>query len=196
MSGLDSVLEELRGLRRELGDLAQRVTSLEAARGETSRLLGSPSSPVTVNYSFASPVLPGASPYPSGTGSGSDQQLPVPVASASAGVGAEDSPDERFRSQVASGIGRFFARALAGNHRGGSGRDQVKLPSVIYVVCQDFSGKRYNPVFVSSSFAAIRGLVKPRGDCGNSVFAGFPSAWEAQTAVRSAGLVWPADGSA
>ena len=186
MSGLDSVLEELRGLRRELGDLAQRVTSLEAARGETSRLLGSRSSP----------VLPGASPYPSGTGSGSDQQLPVPVASASAGVGAEDSPDERFRSQVASGIGRFFARALAGNHRGGSGRDQVKLPSVIYVVCQDFSGKRYNPVFVSSSFAAIRGLVKPRGDCGNSVFAGFPSAWEAQTAVRSAGLVWPADGSA
>lgn len=130
MSELDLVLAELRGLRQELGELTQRVAALERSGGGGSRGFSAPASPVTVNYSFSSPLVP----YAGGSGIGSsptaELQAPVPVASP-----AEEAVPE----------------------------DQT---------------------------------VKPHGDCGNSVFAGLPTVWEAQTAVRSAGLTWPADGTA
>ena len=196
MSELDLVLAELRGLRQELGELTQRVAALERSGGGGSRGFSAPASPVTVNYSFSSPLVP----YAGGSGIGSsptaELQAPVPVASPAEEAVPEDQTEERFRLEVASGVGRFFARALSGDHRGGSGRERVHLPSRVYVVCRDFAGRRYDPVLIKYSFAAIRSLVKPHGDCGNSVFAGLPTVWEAQTAVRSAGLTWPADGTA
>lgn len=196
MSGLDLVLAELRGLRQELGDLSQRVSNLERSSAGSSRGLSAPASPVTVNYSFSSPLVPYAGVSSAATVPAGETPAATPAAPETEEIGCEDQAEERFRLEVASGVGRFFTRALAGDHRESSGRDRVNLPCKIYVVCRDYSGRLYDPVLVKSSFAAVRSLVKPRGDLGDSVFAGFPSIWEARTAVRSAGLRWPADGIA
>lgn len=45
------------------------------------------------------------------------------------------------------------------------------------------------------SVRSLQALVKPHGDRGNSVLAGFATEWEARVAVRSAELQWPADAS-
>ena len=187
---------ELQQLRRDLLALTERVQVLESRRESEGRLIGSPISPLTVNYfpSSAAGGLP-EFPFPGSTTSteaegGLRQQLPV-----AADGGGRDSSGltERERHQIAVGVGRFFARCLAGHRRGTSGRDQVRLPSTVYVCCKDFSNRVYNPVVVRTSFSALRPLVKPHGDCGDSVFAGFATEWEAKVAVRSAELQWPSD---
>ena len=108
MSELDLVLAELRGLRQELGELTQRVAALERSGGGGSRGFSAPASPVTVNYSFSSPLVP----YAGGSGIGSsptaELQAPVPVASPAEEAVPEDQTEERFRLEVASGVGRFL----------------------------------------------------------------------------------------
>ena len=183
-----ALLAEIQLLRRDLAELTARVIALEAARFEPpQRLQASPGSPVTVNYTF--PIASQSDPGPPALFGADQLPLPqLPTFSAD-----EQGYSERYRSEVASGVGRFFARCLSGQHRGTSGREKVKLPSAVYILCRDHQGRCYNPVQVHHSFSSLRALVKPRGDCGSSVFAGFPSLWEARTAVRSAGLNWPTD---
>lgn len=95
MSELDLVLAELRGLRQELGELTQRVAALERSGGGGSRGFSAPASPVTVNYSFSSPLVP----YAGGSGIGSsptaELQAPVPVASPAEEAVPEDQTEER-----------------------------------------------------------------------------------------------------
>lgn len=113
--------------------------------------------------------------------------LTTPSGRVSAGQYTED-----FRREVASGIGDFIRRNLDGTNRGPSGRQQISLPSKVYILARDISGQDYNPVQVFHSFAAIRPHVRDGDFLGDSIFVGFPTLWEAQVAVRQAGLQWPA----
>ena len=67
----------------------------------------------------------------------------------------------------------------------------MDLPSRIYICVRDISGRVHDPVGVYSSFAAIKPLVRDGDYLGESIFAGFPTRWEAQAAVQRAGLTWP-----
>ena len=79
----------------------------------------------------------------------------------------------------------------AGDHRGASGRDQIPLPSHIWVVVRDFQGQIYIPVRVFKSWGPCKLLVKKNNGLGNSIFVGFASEREGKKAVAAAGLVWP-----
>ena len=100
---------------------------------------------------------------------------------------------EAERRTAAIEVGRFLRHALEEEHQGASSRDRIKLQSRVYILCKNISGRLYNPVKIFHSFAAIKPLVKVDGECGNSVFVGLPTVWEAKVAVRAAGLNWPAD---
>lgn len=106
--------------------------------------------------------------------------------SASVAVG-----DTEGRLALAKQIGQFIRRAWEGDRRGSSGRDRLRLSSRVYVVLIDYSGNRFDPK-VFHSFAPVKQLCKRGQDCGDSLFVGFPSAWEAKAAVREAGFDWPA----
>ena len=105
------------------------------------------------------------------------------------GSGAVPSREERL--QVAREIGGFFKRALAGDHRRSSGRDKVPLPSVIYVVLRNFEGQAFTTPQIFTEFRAVSRLCKRGSGCGESVFAGFPSKWEAEAAILAAGFPSP-----
>eukprot|EP00435_Cladocopium_sp_Y103_P071824 s46_g38.t1 len=95
------------------------------------------------------------------------------------------------REEIADNIGRFFARCLAGEHRGASGRDLNPLPSRVWVVCRDYQGQIYTPVRVFRSWGSCKTLCKHFEDVGDSVFCGFPSEREARRAIAAAELEWP-----
>ena len=108
----------------------------------------------------------------------------------SVGTGISDSA----REDTARATGRFFARCLAGEPRGSSGRSFVRLQNRYYVVIQTFVGDQHlDPVLVFDSYSRVTPLVcNPRsGDFGKSIFAGFHAVWEARLAVAEAGLGWP-----
>lgn len=98
---------------------------------------------------------------------------------------------EAERLAIAEGAGRFLRRALAGDFRGGSGRDRVRLSSRIYVLVRDLSGRVYDPVEVYQNFSSLKPKVKSGDSAGNSIFIGFPTQWEAKAAVAAANLRWP-----
>lgn len=103
------------------------------------------------------------------------------------------------REDAAKQTGRFFARCLSGGHRGESGRGRVQLPNRIFVVVKSFRGQVFTePVRVFTAWAPVKRLVAEEGNpqnLGDSIFAGFAAKWEAETAVREAGLSWPASQS-
>ena len=92
--------------------------------------------------------------------------------------------DVSARLELARECGRFLTRALAGDYRGGSGRDRLRLASRVYVVLATFSGERCIPPKVLFNFAEVKKLCKSGPHCGRSVFLGFASQW-------AAGFVWP-----
>lgn len=177
-----ALLAEIQLLRRDLAELTVRVIALEANQA----VLPSPpataaGSPVTANYTFSIASQSDPGPF----ASLSPDHLPLPEFSSP--ISEDPVLSERLRSSVASEVGRFFGRCLAGQRRGLSGRETIKLASVVYVLCRDYQGRCYDhagPSFVRLQFAR---------DCGDSVFAGFPSLWEARTAVRPAELSWPTE---
>lgn len=75
---------------------------------------------------------------------------------------------------------------------GASGRQEVNLPSKVYVLVRDLQGRLYDPVEVFTTFGAIRPHVRDGDFLGESIFVGFPTQWEAKLAVQQAGLRWPA----
>ncbi len=98
--------------------------------------------------------------------------------------------DIEGRLELARSCGKFLRRALAGDFRGSSGRDRLRVSSQIYVVAADYLGQAYNPPRVYSSFGEVRSLCKRGSSCGKAVFIGFASSWEAKEGVQAAGLVW------
>ena len=193
MSNSASVLAELQALRVDLAALSARVLALES-RLEEQHFTTPLASPVTVNLTqnSAASSLPELPPFPS----------PSVAATSPAGSGVSATPSpyrssleqtEEERRSIARDAGRFLARALQGDHRGTSGRERLKLQSRVYILAKDIGGQVYEPVKIFRSFAAIQPLVKHGFSCGESVFIGLPTIWEAKEAVRSAGLTWPDD---
>ena len=190
MSEQDRLLQEVQNLRLDVAALAHRVLVLEGQQN-TSAV---PGSPVTVNYSF--PV--GAVPYPEPSTpprvtSASDSSVaPLPLPSSTTSerhLAAYYFEEERRRAAIS--VGRFFSRCLSGEHRGSS--EKVNLPSRVYVLCRDINNITYNPVKVFTNFSSLKPFVKPHGFCGDSIFAGLPSLWEAKLAVGAAELDWPSE---
>ena len=99
--------------------------------------------------------------------------------------------DTGARLQLARECGAFLLRALSGDHRQSSGRDRLRLPSKVYVVLADFGGRRQYPARVFYNFQECKALCKSGSSCGQSVFLGFATAWEAEEALVSAGFAWP-----
>ena len=98
------------------------------------------------------------------------------------------------RERICDEIALWILRALDGQHRGTSSRDQIPLSSRIWIVARDFQGRDCNPVLVFSSFSSYKEVVKRGSELGDSIFIGLPSQREAARVVLAAGLTWPADG--
>lgn len=185
---LRSVLVELGLLRERVAILEEQVVELQAAQS-----LPVSAAPVSVNYSFAGPAI--SAPYPASeaanpradrvtslSGSSQDTELRVNTAG---------FYSDEYRSGVAIEAGKFVRRCLDGAHRGESGREKIKLQSRLYLVFRDFRGTIYNPVRVCNTFSECKALVKPDGHCGDSIFLGWPTQWEAKLCAREAGVAWP-----
>ena len=99
-----------------------------------------------------------------------------------------------FRQQIAKQIGEFLRRSVGGQHRGSSGRDQLRgLQSRYYIVIRDFSGyTTTRPVRVFTNYSKVRDLCYRGGSWGDSIFVGVPTAEEGELAVSIAGCSWPA----
>lgn len=190
------VLAELQALRRDLASLSVRVLALEERLVDSGTTPGTFSSPVSVTYVSAGGAgLPEVPPFPAverSYPSPGSAQSSTPTRRSSPGV----EPTETERRAAAIAAGEFLRRSLSGDHRGTSGRSRIPLPSTIYILCRDLRGTTYNPVKVFYNFSALRPYVKEGNQCGDSVFIGLPSTWEAQLAVSAAGLLWPSDGTA
>ena len=168
------LLNEIQQLRQDVTALATRVLVLED-RLERSAPPSVAASPLTVNYSGGTTAFSEIPPFPefSSPGRSSVQSIRS---------GGEDLT-EAERLVIAEGAGKFLRRALSGDFRGSSGRDKVRIPSRIYVLVRDLSGRVYDPVEVYHSFSDLRPKVKAGSSAGNSIFIGFPTEWEAKAAV-------------
>ena len=186
------LLNEIQQLRQDLAALSARVLVLED-RVERGAPSSAAASPLTVNYCGGSGLGGSGSfqdlpPLPEFSSPGSaitSQEVQTPVAPGAVVL------SEAARLAIAEGAGRFLRRALAGDFRGGSGRDRVRLSSRIYVLVRDLSGRVYDPVEVYQNFSSLKPKVKSGDSAGNSIFIGFPTQWEAKAAVAAANLRWP-----
>ena len=95
------------------------------------------------------------------------------------------------REAVCDEIGAFVLRGLRGDHRGPSGRDQISLPSRLWLVFKDHYGEPQNPVAVCRTFGDCRRLTKVGDQLGESLFVGLPSEREARLVCSRAGVPWP-----
>lgn len=172
---LRALRTELRGLRLSVEALEERVAALEGerSRGEDSEAEKS---------SIWTEVI-------------AEERVQLPEASSVGRPGEERKPvsqeDVGGRLELARECGRFLARALRGDYRGGSGRDRLRVGSVVYVVLATYTGERCNPPRVIEDFSEVKRLCKSGPHCGRSVFLGFASFWEAKEGVQSAGFEWP-----
>lgn len=116
------------------------------------------------------------------------------VSAADSVPGSTGSHGDPVREQAAIETGEFFLRCLEGKPRGDSGRSKVRLQNRIYVVVKTYQGQVHTrPVIVLEKYSQVKRLVC-HPDCdsfGDSIFCGFPSKWEAQLAVATAGFSWP-----
>jgi hypothetical protein len=127
------------------------------------------------------------------------QPLPNPTGPAATLSSRDPSSSDRVltwaeRERICDEIALWILRALSGQHRGTSSRDQIPLSSRIWIVARDFQGRDCNPVQVFSSFSSCKEVVKRGSELGDSIFIGLPSQREAVRVVLAAGLTWPADG--
>ncbi len=181
MSDRDYLLAEIRSLQDQIGTISLRLSELVAEVNNISdyELVEQIETPKPVRVVQAkAKAFPTSAPRQNGVGSSSV----VTVVSDSA------------REDAARATGRFFARCLAGEPRGSSGRSLVRLQNHFYVVIQTIHGEQHlDPVLVFDSYSRVKHLVcnPSNGGFGASIFAGFNAAWEARLAVAEAGLGWP-----
>ena len=96
------------------------------------------------------------------------------------------------RREIARGIGRWLKRCAEGEIRGPSGRDQINLPSKLYLIIRDIHSKVYNPPLIYFTWAEAKSLCVVRGQPTDSIFIGLPSKEEARVAISAAGFEFPA----
>lgn len=170
---------EVASLRAELALADARILALEEAVAQlraTDRL----GAPVTVNYTVT--------PAPDIV------QASLASSAAAPNSGSPDITDTE-RRQDAIAVGHFLRRALDGLALDPPRAHRARLPARCYVLCRDVTGTEFNPVQFFRSFAPLKPLVREGEATGRqSVFAGFPSQWEARLAVETARLTWPANG--
>ncbi len=98
----------------------------------------------------------------------------------------------REYEEICQKIGEWLKRAVNGEHRGNSGRHKLREGSTLYIICKDFSGRTYlDPIKISRHFAEVRSLCSSKGDWGQSVFIGLPSAVEVRAVARASGFNCP-----
>eukprot|EP00435_Cladocopium_sp_Y103_P064265 s216_g26.t1 len=114
-------MSEERSLRSEIALLRAEVAGLQARVAELERARGGGSSP----HSFQV-VTEAETPV--------DAETPISSFEVSAA-------DTEARLVLAKEIGKFLRRAIAGQPRGTSGRDRLKLQNRCYLVVADFEGK-------------------------------------------------------
>lgn len=194
---VSELTDEVRILRGELRRLRRRLEGEGGSRdGRSSVTARSEASEIEASegYSFVSRVASSqrglASPSPS---------IAPSAQSPGSSAGRSSRPcvlTWAQREAICDQIATFVVRALAGELHGSSGRDQINLPSRVWLVFQDYEGINYNPVKVYRVFGRCSHLVK-RGpnDLGQSIFIGLPSDREARRVVGLAGLEWPAQES-
>ena len=192
-------LGELQDLREEVDDLRAEVRRLRRGLTELRALVveqqGTTSGRDSAGFGSYSSASFSPSPDRAGTAaavaSGTVQSVPE-----QAGCGTVPSAHTTLtwqqREEICDQIGRFLARAIAGAHRGSSGREKINLPSRLWIIVRDFSGQIYTPVKVVKSWSSCKVLCKPsNNECGDSVFVGVPSEREARRVVAAAQLEWP-----
>ena len=170
---------EVSDLRALVAALERRVSALEGAEGfevveEAPRAFNS------------QPATPARLPGPS--------SRTALAASPTVASAAELEPRDPVRAAAAADVGRFLARACAGENRGASGRDRIQLASRYYIVLAGFDGIVFEEARVFSKFGPVKSLCKRGPDAGRSIFIGLPSQWEVSIALRTAGYSWPARG--
>lgn len=187
--------EEVGDLRADLAQLRRELRDLRRQRGGDSRasIDSRPESRSDSRTGYASPT-------PSSTTRGGHQS-PEPerdfsvVESAPSGAASVPGTPLTWiqREVICDKIGDFISNSLEGRHRGQSHRDQIPLPSRIWVIVRDYEGQIYTPVKVVKTWTSCKALVKhpSGGDCGDSIFVGLPSEREARRVIFSAGLDWP-----
>ena len=191
-----ALVAEIQNLRRDLAELSARVLRLESQGSEVVPAWQTPpASPLVINYSGSPATASLVPPFPLssstlGVPSPSDTSS-VPIARSPA-LGSEAELDPE-RVSIAAEAGLFLRRALDGTHRGSSGREKLRVSSRCYLLLRDHSGRCFNPAQLYHSWQAIKPLVKPAGDCGSSVFIGWPTVREAKICCEAAGVTWPAD---
>ena len=176
---------EVEALRATVGALQIRIELLESER----RPGGYSAEVAEVERGFPRFELPTSERLRSSWSRGSTESL----GSFSRVSQEVDSEDRAARVLLAKEIGSFLSRALAGDHRGASGRDRLRLQNSIYIVCADHWGQKFNPPLALHRFAEVKSRCKVGPDCGKAVFVGFPSLWEARIAVSEARLELPAE---
>ena len=133
---------ELRSLKEILGELTARVAELsmrvEESDLNSQRSLGSfevcGNSEAEQTSASTSVVAPAAS-YPK-----IPAQLPIAFQATAAEPDLVGVQSWEERDAIAVLVGQFLARALAGDHRGNSGRHQIRAASQLYLVVRDFRG--------------------------------------------------------
>eukprot|EP00435_Cladocopium_sp_Y103_P020973 s3434_g5.t1 len=171
----------LRLVRRELREVRQLVVARDSRSGEHHS-----SDSREGSYSYAGGGQTSRSPVPS--------PLPSPGLDRAPSVAETNGPTTPSnpgtpltwieREAICDRIGQFIARALQGQHRGVSGREQLPHSSRIWIVVRDFEGLIYTPVRVFRTWTSAKRLVKPNNiDPGDSVFIGLPSEREARRVV-------------
>ena len=95
------------------------------------------------------------------------------------------------RERICDRIAHFLLRALEGDHRGASGRDEIPLASRLWLVARSYDGQCFRPLLVYRRFCDCKSLVKRGADLGSSVFIGIPSEREGRRIAATSGLGWP-----
>ena len=118
---------EVLRLRAEVSDLRALVAALER---RVSALEGAEGFEVVEEAPRASNSQPATPAWLLGPSSRTALAASPTVASA-----AELEPRDPVRAAAAADVGRFLARACAGENRGASGRDRIQLASRYYTSC-------------------------------------------------------------
>ena len=180
MSSDPRLVAEIESLRSSLEALRLRVRALEEereeARGESFSVSGQSS------YSFVTSTIT-APPVET-------SRLQTSTVSSHSEVA---STDIAGRSELARQVGLYLRRCLGPGPRGSSGRDRLRLQNRCYVIVADFNGRQLPEVAFVTAFSEVRRICKRGADCGQSIFVGLPTKWEARVALEAGGFALPAD---
>ena len=166
-------------LEADSRDLRSRVEQLES--NEFDLVSEAPASSTSFPELPTNSASQGAAPSPN-----FQSAARATAATASSGARSGSAMTKAFRTDVAEQVGVFLKRCLANERQELSGREQVNLPSRVYILARDINDHRYNQgVWPLERFATLRGS--------RHKLRRQPTRWEAKLAVAAAGLEWPRD---